>query len=111
MAHGDNHAKRIVINEATRLANKLQNGGAECTKTQGEAMALVVKMITPLYEAEFVTVKECERVHRRSKGNKKRTRIKIGPFEIEGFLNPSVIVPIACCALCLFTLGRVQNWW
>ncbi len=111
MAHGDNHAKRIVIDEATRLADKLQNGSAGCTETQGKAIALLVKMITPLYEAEFMTVEECERVHRDAKGNKSITKLKFGPFSIEGFLNPSVIVPIACCALCLFTLGRVQNWW
>jgi len=114
MAHGDNHAKRIVIDEAERLANKLQNGGAGCTETQGEAVALLVKMITPLYEAEFMTVEACERVHRKTKGSKKITRLKIGPFEIEGPMTTAILVniaPVACCTLCFFALGRMQNWW
>lgn len=116
MAHGDNHAKRIVIDEATRLADKLQNGSAGCAETQGKAVALLVKMITPLYEAEFMTVEECERVHQKSTGSKKGTRakIKIGPVEVEGPLTAAILVniaPIACCALCFFTLGKVQNWW
>ena len=114
MAHGDNHAKQIVIDEATRLADKLQNDKAGCAETQGKAVALLVKMITPLYEAEFMTVEECERVHRSSNGSKKITRLKIGPVEVEGPLTSAILVniaPIACCALCVFTLGKVQNWW
>ncbi len=114
MAHGDNHAKQIVIDEATRLADKLQNGGAGCAETQGKAVALLVKMITPLYEAEFMTVEECERVHQKSTGSKKITRLKIGPVEVEGPLTSAILVniaPIACCVLCVFTLGKVQNWW
>ncbi len=114
MAHGDNHAKQIVIDEATRLADKLQDGSAGCAETQGKAVALLVKMITPLYEADFVTVEECERVHRSPNGSKKITRLKIGPVEVEGPLTAAILVniaPIACCALCFFTLGKVQNWW
>lgn len=114
MAHGDNHAKQIVIDEAIRLANKLQDGSAGCAETQGKAVALLVKMITPLYEAEFMTVGECERVHRRPNEGKKITRLKIGPVEVEGPLTAAILVniaPIACCALCFFTLGKVQNWW
>ena len=114
MAHGDNHAKQIVIDEATRLANKLENGSAGCAETQGKAVALLVKMITPLYEAEFMTVEECGRVHRSSNWSKKITRLKIGPVEVEGPLTAAIlvnIVPIACCILCFFTLGKGQNWW
>ena len=114
MAHGDNHAKKIVIDEATRLADKLQDDSAGCPETQGKAVALLVKMITPLYEAEFMTVEECGRIHGKSKGSKKLTRIKIGPVELEGPLTTAILVniaPVACCALCFFTLGKVQNWW
>lgn len=114
MAHGDNHAKQIVIDEATRLAEKLQNGNAGCVETQGKAISLLVKMITPLYEAEFMTVKECERVHRSNNGGKKITRLKIGPVEVEGHLTTVILVnlvPLVCCGACLFTLGKVQNWW
>lgn len=116
MAHGDNHAKQIVIDEATRLADKLQNDKAGCAETQGKAVALLVKMITPLYEAEFMTVEECERVHQNSNGSKKiaRLKLKIGPIQVEGPLTSAILVhiaPIACCILCVFTLGKVQNWW
>lgn len=108
MAHGDNHAKRIVMDEAARLAHKLQNGSAGCPETQGEAVGLLVKMITPLYEAEFMTVEECERVHKKPKGI---TKLKFGPFSIEGMLTPTVIVPIACNVFWVFALGRIQSWW
>lgn len=114
MTHGDNHAKQIVIDEATCLADKLQNGDAGCAETQGKAVALLVKMITPLYQAEFMTVGECERVHQSNNGRKKSTRLKIGPVEIEGTITTAIlvnIVPIACCVMCIFAVGKSQNWW
>ena len=114
MAHGDNHAKKIVIDEATCLADKLQNGNAACSKTQGKAIALLVKMITPLYEAEFMTVDECKRVHRNGNGKKPITRLKIGTVEIEGTITTAIIanfMPLLCCGMCVYVVGKIQNWW
>lgn len=114
MAHGDNHAKQIVIDEATCLAEKLQNGNAGCAETQGRAVALLVKMVTPLYAAEFMTVEECKSVHQNGNPRKKLTRLKIGPVEVEGPLTSAILVniaPIVCCAACFFALGKMQNWW
>lgn len=114
MAHGDNHAKQIVIDEATELADSLQNGNAGCPQTQGKAIALLVKMITPLYQAEFMTVEECVRVHKNGNGKKPITRLKIGPVEIEGTITTAIIanfIPLLCCSVCVFVLGKTQNWW
>ncbi len=114
MAHGDNHAKKIVIDQATCLADKLQNGSAGCAETQGKAIGLLVKMITPLYEAEFVTTKDCETKHKERKGMKTLTKIKIGPIQVEGALTTAMMLhslPVIGCGLIIFMVGKVQNWW
>ena len=114
MAHGDNHAKKIVIEQAIGLADKLQNGNAGCAETQGKAIGLLVKMITPLYEAEFVTTQECINRLNRFKRQKKSTRIKIGPVEVEGPLTTAMILhvlPVICYGLLIFMVGKSQSWW
>ena len=112
MAHGNNHAKKIVIEEATGLAAKLQNGNAGCAETQGRAIGLLVKMITPLYAADFVTVDECRRQH--AGDNTKFSRIRVGPFSIEGCFGPTItliIFNMAFMAAVFFAVGKTQNWW
>jgi hypothetical protein len=118
MAGGIYHAKKIVIDEATCLANKLQNGGASCPETQGKAIALIVKMITPLYEAEFVTLEECRIRHDLIKNNgnsdKKIIKLKLGPVGIEGNVNPILmlaILTICCFGGLIFILGKAEKWW
>lgn len=112
MPHGINHAKQIVIGEATELARKLQNGDAGCVKTQGRAIALLVKMITPLYEADFVTVEDCGQMHKGRSG--KITKIKIGPIVFEGPISTALLIntiPLLCCVVVVFMAGKLQNWW
>lgn len=116
MASGNNHAKRIVIDEATKLAEKLENGDSGCVKTQGRAISLLIKMITPLYMAEFVTIKECQEMHDKSKKVKavRITRLKIGPVQIEGPIIATLLansMPFACCGALVFIIGKLQNWW
>jgi hypothetical protein len=114
MAGGDNHAKQIVMDEAARLADKLQNGNAGCMETQGRAIGLLVKMITPLYTAEFVTAQECRESRAKIKSVKGISRIKIGPVEIEGQVTKALLahsIPLICCGLVIFMAGKLQNWW
>jgi len=113
MAYGDDHAKQIVIGEAKKLADKLQNGNSGCIKTQGQAIALIVEMITPLYMAKFITVNQCDIRHKKFKAPK-TTRIKIGPIEIEGTITSALLInliPLACCGILGFILGKSQGWW
>lgn len=113
MAHGDNHAKRIVIEEAECLADKLQNGNAGCLETQGRAIALLVKMITPLYSAEFITVEECQKNHQ-GKERLRTTKIKVGPVSVEGPITVALItnsIPLICLGIVFFILGKGQGWW
>lgn len=116
MAGGINHAKKIVIDEATCLADKLQNGNSGCRETQGKAIGLLVKMITPLYIAEFVTVEDCEEKHKvfMSQKTPSVTKIKIGPVSVEGPITSALLtscVPIACLCGVIYMVGVVQNWW
>ena len=113
MVHGINHAKQIVIGEAECLVEELQNGGAGCVETQGKAIALIVKMITPLYEADFVTAEECQQRHNENKSNR-ATKLKIGPIEIEGLITTTLLVnsiPLICSIVVIYMTGKGQNWW
>lgn len=65
MAHGVHHAKLAVVKRADDLAKKLQNGSAEDQQTQGEAVGLLVEMITPLYVANLVTTEECAEIRQK----------------------------------------------
>ena len=118
MAGGINHAKKIVIDEAICLAEKLQNGDAACAETQGKAIALIVKMITPLYEAEFITVEECRRKHAHKTTNadveKKIIKLKLGPLALEGNFSPMlflVLLMMVGFGCLIYALGKSETWW
>ena len=114
MAGGNNHAKQIVIGEANKLVADLQNGHAGDLEVHGRAIGLIVQMVTPLYEAEFVTVQECREVHKTTKKEGKITKLKFGPLQFEGQITTALllnILPFACCGFLFYILGRVQNWW
>ena len=113
MAGGVNHAKKIVIDQANDLADKLENGKSDCVETQGKAIALIVKMLSPLYEAEFVTIEECKKQHENFR-KEKAMKIKIGPVGLEGNLPPIIIlclVLMSCFGSLIFVIGKTQSWW
>lgn len=112
MAGGVNHAKQIVVEEATQLAQDLQNGHAGDPHTQGRAIGLIVKMITPLYEADFVTVEDCRKQHEPKTNN--QIKLKAGPFGFEGALTPSLVLVgmfVAGVGGLGFVIGKAQGWW
>ena len=109
--HGVNHAKQIVIDEAECLAEKLSNGKAGCAETQGRAIGLLVQMVSPMFAAEFVTVEDCRNQHKELEKAKK-ARIKIGPLEFEGILNPTIgLFCLATTAGFVFVSGKLKGWW
>lgn len=114
MSHGDNHAKQLVIKQARILTEDLQNGGAGDQHKQGQAVGLLLEMLTPIYEAEFVTVKECEDIHAKQVKVPKATKIKLGPFQIEGNITAALLIncfPIICCVALFIALGKSLSWW
>jgi len=112
-----NNAKKIVIEEATCLANKLHDGDSNCTETQGKAIALIVKMVTPLYEAEFVTIEECRKNHElltKKNENGELTELAVGPMKIKGKIgriNFTMILVIMCMIGVVFAIGKTEGWW
>lgn len=114
MSHGDNHAKQLVIKQARILTEDLQNGGAGDQHKQGQAVGLLLEMLTPIYEAEFVTVKECGEMHAKQVKVSVPTKIKLGPFQIEGNITAALLMnsfPILCCGGMFFALGKSLGWW
>ena len=113
MAAGINHAKKIVIDEAEQLAKDLQNGHAGDPHTQGRAIALIVKMITPLYTAEFVTAEDCHRQHDVLNAGK-MVKVKLGPVEFEGAVTPTIMLTLTILGSIsgvLFIVGKALFWW
>lgn len=123
------NAKEIVIEEAKELAGKLQNGKAGDPETQGRAIGLLVKMVTPLYAADFVTSEDCRKSHERltqdecrksheklvtrdefqktidtmasaNKIQSKSIKLNFGSFGFEGNLTPAI-------ALALTAIGSI----
>lgn len=96
----DNYAKQIVLEEAGHLAKSLQNGKSGDPETQGRAIGLLVKMITPLYEADFVTKQECllshdvlvKQMKSLQKTETKKVNLKAGPLQFEGAITPLIAV-------------------
>lgn len=58
MAHGENHAKQTVLNQAKALEDKLSNGHLSDPLTHGEA--LLLQMVKPIFSASLMTVEECD---------------------------------------------------
>ena len=113
MANGINHAKKIVVDEAESLAKELQNGHAGDPHYQGRAIALIVKMITPLYVADFVTKDECLKQHDVLRAGKV-VKLKAGPFCFEGSISPALVLvgSIAVTAvILLFVAGKLKGWF
>ena len=115
MPGGINHAKKIVIDEAACLAEKLQNGKSNCVETQGKAIALIVKMLTPLYEADFVTVEQCRKTHENLKKEESEsgelTELAVGPMHIKGKINVAYLLIFLCLAGVVFAIGKTEGWW
>jgi hypothetical protein len=113
MANGINHAKKIVIDEAEQLSKELQNGHSGDPHTQGRAIALIVKMITPLYTADFVTKEECFAQHDVLRAGKV-VKLKAGPFCFEGSISPAltlVFVMLAGLGIILYATGKAKGWF
>lgn len=112
MAGGNNHAKQIVIEQAESLSADLQNGHEGDLGKMGRLLALQTKMITPMYEADFVTMEDCAKNH---KGNGDGiTKIRVGPISIEGKLSTALIqsgCTIMCCVGVIFAIGKAESWW
>lgn len=117
MANGVDAAKKIVIDEATDLVKQLQNGSAGDSHTQGKAIGLLVKMIIPLFAADFMTKKDCsERLEGICSAERKNklTRIKIGPVVLEGAISILLMqnmLPLLGVSIAVFVLGKLQLWW
>jgi len=118
MANGIHHAKQIVVDEAASYAKKLQNGSAADPITQGRAIGLLVKMVTPLYEANLRTVEDCEGLRKGCQGrivkSKNPIKLKLGPVAFEGFVTPAILLALPNIVICVsggFALGRWQGWW
>lgn len=136
MSHGSNNAKQIVIDEAMELAEALQNGSAGDSKVQGKAISLLVRMLTPIYKADLVTIQECEHARKRchdsvletieerhqtpqeiaykAANSKAKMHMKLGPIEFSGGIVPVAFVIIAWMSPFIgtfYVLGKVENWF
>jgi len=115
MAYGNNHAKKIVIEQAEALGAKLEANGAKCVETQGQAIGLLIKMVTTMYAADFVTIEDCIKRHDKNvKEENKLSRIKMGPVELEGRFGPVAILCIInfiFMGSIIFVVGKTEQWW
>lgn len=141
MPGGNNHAKQTVLkmvkdieNDSKKIVDDLQNGKSGDSHTISKAIALLIKsdsltkqMITPLFEAEFVTIedckaaqKECRLIQEGMKLIKKEgkegeegeiTELSIGPMHIKGKLDAMIVGMIILAVGVGFVIGKTEGWW
>jgi len=118
MANGQNHAKKILIEDTLSNVKKLENGSAADLHTIGRTISQVAKITCDMYSHNFRTVEDCEIFCKEGMNkktvNKKPIKIKVGPLAFEGFITPTLLLALPNIILCLgagFALGRWQNWW
>jgi len=121
MAHGDNHAKRILIDDTMANVKKLENGSAADLHTIGRTLSQVAKITCDMYAHNFRTLegcndlrKGCAAVVAKKATGKKPIKIKVGPLAFEGFITPALMLALPNIIICvsgLFAIGRWQNWW
>jgi len=121
MSH-DFSAKKIVTDQAEKLAGQLENGHAEDPVILSRAVAHLIKMVVPMYNTDFedfVRKDDCLRVQNQIKNGLKPptkntpTKIKIGPFALEGNVTPALIasiIPFACVGILAFVLAKTNGW-
>lgn len=116
MANGENHAKRILIDDTLAHVAKLENGSAGDLQVIGRTLSKVAKITCAMYEFNFRTVEDCEGLHkdRNNKSRKEPIKIKIGPIAFEGHMTPALLLALPNILLCFgggFAIGRWQGWW
>jgi len=120
MANGENHAKKILIEDTLANAKKLKNGSAGDIKLIGHTVSQVAEISCAMFEQDFQTISGCNKKHKemmenlKPKATDKPMKIKIGPVSFEGFITPALIAslpPVIACAGVVYVIGKVQGWW
>lgn len=99
-----NDARQIVIDEATELSARLQNGSSEDQHVQGRAIGLLTKMVTSMYSSNFVTVEMCE-----NKINK--TSLKFGTFAITGKTPVLMAFILGVFISMIVPIETIKSWF
>ena len=113
MANGNNHAKKILIDDLNSSVKKLENGSAGDITVIGEAVCKQGKILAAMYENNFRTTEDCDAVHSKIKTGKS-AKIKVGPASFEIPITPaliSILPTLVSCGTCIVLLGKIQNWW
>lgn len=114
MVNGNNHAKQILIEDTLAHVKKLENGSAGDIAIIGRTLSKVAKISCAMYENDFRTVESCEDIRKSDKSkNTKTAKLKVGPVSIEGPITTTLLlnsIPLVCCGILLFALGKIQNW-
>lgn len=141
MAGGINHAKQTLIAEANELSmeakeicKQLKNGKAGDIETISKAISLLVKdaslktrMLTPIFEADFVTTEDCKLLHtdcqklfqetlkkeseKPEKQDGEITEVSIGSLHIKGKLNVIIVGMFILAVGVGFAIGKTEGWW
>ena len=115
-------AKKIVIDQAESFAAHLENGHANDPIMLARAVAHIIKMQVSVYSIDFddfVKKGDCLEMHDAMKTSLKRiprqqyTKIKAGPFSVEGNVTPALIasiIPFVCMGVMAYLLAKTNGW-
>ena len=113
MANGENHAKKILIDDTLAHVKKLENGSSGDLQVIGRTLSKVAKITCAMYEYDYMTIESCDKRHK-GHGGKSSIKFKLGPFAYEGPVTKALLISLPNILLCLgggFALGRWQGWW
>jgi hypothetical protein len=132
MPNGTNSAKQTLVDEVNRLLHDVDTGDINISaqETFLHALTLMLRMLSPMFMADYVTTEECRSQHRALLRPKKDVKssiednnddelhedigFKIGPLSINGHLSQFIILVllnIICIAGVVFAIGKAEQWW
>jgi len=112
----ENVATAALLEEARKLSKDLGNGQAANLEKQGNAMGIILTLLTPLVSEDYVTYEDLTKklvLHRAEcPVHQKFIETNKNTFRIAGmqFRMPSNGFGIACLAFIYF-VGKSHGWW
>lgn len=116
MTNGNNHAKKILIDDLNSSVKKTEESAGDIAVI-GDTVCKTAKIVAAMFENNFRTVEDCDATHKEFKDKLKAgktMKVKLGPASFDIPMTPALIAILPsfiCCGACFVMLSKLLNWW